>query len=263
MTTHRAIGSFAKFNSATKYPSILTYHTMIERGRLSDTVQVPFADDDDIIVTEKIDGVNSRIILLDNNDFILGSREELLHASGDRIFNKSEGIVEAVKDIAVDMSEFDFSFAVIFGEVFGGRTPKSSEYTSTRANGFRVFDIMYFTDTSFFWNILMNWDIANIAHWRDHGGQTYATEEILQFEAKEGCLKTVGLTPRLGTIKGKDLPTSHDGVLSWLNEISPESACTMDLDARGRSEGVVIKTPDRKRIAKIRYEDYFKTLGKK
>jgi hypothetical protein len=32
-------------------------------------------------------------------------------------------------------------------------------------------------------------------------------------------------------------------------------------DGLGRAEGVVIRTHDRKKIAKLRFEDYEKTLG--
>lgn len=42
-----------KLNSATKYPSILTYHEMGDRGRLNPTVQVPFLEGQDILVSEK------------------------------------------------------------------------------------------------------------------------------------------------------------------------------------------------------------------
>ena len=54
----------AKLNSATKYPSILTYHELGDRGRLKETVQVPFVEGQEIFVTEKIDGANGRIVVL-------------------------------------------------------------------------------------------------------------------------------------------------------------------------------------------------------
>jgi hypothetical protein len=54
-----------KLNSATQYPSILTYHVLGQRGRLTEARTADFRDEarTDVIVTEKIDGTNARIIL--------------------------------------------------------------------------------------------------------------------------------------------------------------------------------------------------------
>ena len=49
-----------KLNSMTKYPSILTYHTLGDKGVLRETVQVPFAGR--VLGTEKVDGTNCRLI---------------------------------------------------------------------------------------------------------------------------------------------------------------------------------------------------------
>lgn len=87
----------SKLNSMTKYPSIPTYHTLGEKGALLEET-VPF--EGEIVLTEKVDGTNSRIILLPDGTFILGSREELLFAKGDLIGNPALGIVEALKAVA-------------------------------------------------------------------------------------------------------------------------------------------------------------------
>ena len=71
------------------------------------------------------------------------------------------------------------------------------------------------------------------------------------------------IVPRLATIKGKDLPKTHKEVMEWLREKSPKTKCGLDVldeGAKGKSEGVVVRTADRKKIAKIRYEDYDRTL---
>lgn len=87
-----------KLNSLTKYPSIPTYHALGERGKLSETIQVNFANQF-IIGTEKIDGTNARIICF-SDGYVIGSREELLYAKGDLIGNPAMGIVEALKPLA-------------------------------------------------------------------------------------------------------------------------------------------------------------------
>jgi hypothetical protein len=49
-----------KLNSMTKYPSILTHHSLGDKGVMQDAVQIPF--EGRIIGTEKVDGMNTRII---------------------------------------------------------------------------------------------------------------------------------------------------------------------------------------------------------
>ncbi len=66
-----------KLNSMTKYPSIPTYHALGDKGAL---LEQTVSFDGEIILTEKIDGTNSRIVLLPDGNFVLGSREELLFA---------------------------------------------------------------------------------------------------------------------------------------------------------------------------------------
>src|ERR1043165_1712275 len=88
----------AAVNSMTKYPSIPTYHALDPRnGNLTDET-VPF--NGPVFGTEKIDGANARIILLSDDTYLLGSREELLYAKGDLIENPSQGIVTALKPVA-------------------------------------------------------------------------------------------------------------------------------------------------------------------
>lgn len=89
-------------NSMTKYPSIPTYHNLDPRdgGLLDETV--PFTGP--VIGTEKIDGTNSRIILLPDGTYLLGSREELLYAQGDLIGNPALGIIDALRPIADNLA---------------------------------------------------------------------------------------------------------------------------------------------------------------
>jgi hypothetical protein len=75
----------------TKYPSIPTYHTLGEKGTL---LEETVSFEGEVILTEKVDGTNARIILLPDGSFILGSREELLYASLDEgAMGRAEGIV--------------------------------------------------------------------------------------------------------------------------------------------------------------------------
>jgi hypothetical protein len=70
-----------RLNSATKYPSIPTYHRLGEKGRLQEDVLTPFPLDPstEYEITEKIDGTNTRIVLAPSSEeYLIGSREEWL-----------------------------------------------------------------------------------------------------------------------------------------------------------------------------------------
>ncbi len=137
-----------KLNSATKYPSILTYHEIGDRGTLKDSVLVPFGNES-IFLSEKIDGTNARVILFPEGYFI-GSREELLTASGDLIYNPSQGIVDAVRPLIPQMIlhlQDHGTVYVVFGEVYGAKVGTGKNYTTQGKVGFRLFDIVTFEST--------------------------------------------------------------------------------------------------------------------
>ncbi len=120
----------AKLNSLTKYPSILTYHTLDPRngGLLEEATA--FAGT--VICTEKVDGTNSRVICLPDDCYLLGSREELLYGKGDLIGNPALGIVDALKEIADRLYDGGRAeITVYYFEVFGGKvTANSKQYCS-------------------------------------------------------------------------------------------------------------------------------------
>src|SRR5690606_18151878 len=135
-----------KLNTVTKYPSILTYHAMGDKGRLAETLSHPINNKDEAIyLTEKIDGTNARMIFC-GKDYVIGSREELLYAKGDRIVNPTLGIVNKLKSEAEKISNTlnldDDEIVVVYGEVYGGNIGKNKKnYTKQGHFGFRVFDL--------------------------------------------------------------------------------------------------------------------------
>jgi len=255
-----------KINSATKYPSILTFHELGERGRLKDNLNVTF--DGPAIVTEKLDGTNSRMVFFSAGDYIIGSREELLHARGDLIHNPALGIVGAIKSIAdkiadsVDLSRHEI--VTVYGETYGGKTSASKAYGSSV--GFRIFDVvaMPFAHPDRGTGVrheidfagVMNMEIEAISRWRDGGGQTFLDESEI---AKYAVMGGVEVTPRLKTVDF--LPTGLQETHDWLKSLLPGSTnAPLEGELKGKPEGVVVRTTDRSKIAKIRFEDYERTL---
>jgi hypothetical protein len=244
-------------NSVTKYPSIPTYHELDPRnGGLLDTC-VPFAGT--VIGTEKVDGTNSRIILLPDGAWLLGSREELLYARGDLIGNPALGIVEALRPVAAELALGAIRplIRVYFLELYGGRIGgQARQYTADSARvGWRLFDVALIDFAE-----VEGWPAERISRWRDEGGQAYLAEAELERAARDAGL---ALTPRLFTLDAADLPTDIEGTQAFLDRHLSGSRCVLDESGQGTAEGIVLRTPDRSVIAKARFQDYQRTLKRR
>lgn len=235
-------------NSATKYPSIPTYHE-IDRGLLREPT-VSFSGD--VLLTEKVDGTNARIIVFPNGDYVLGSREELLHARGDFITNPALGIVDALRGLADRITAPEAGIRVHFLEVYGRKVTKASaEYTGTQAIGHRLFDVASIDP-----NVLER-PVEAISTWREDNGQRFHTEHELTALAEQN---KIALTPRLGTITASELPTDLREMQELLASHLPTTRAALDDGGTGRPEGIVLRTSDRAVIAKARFEDYTRTF---
>ncbi|MDD5651053.1 MAG: RNA ligase family protein [Candidatus Nanoarchaeia archaeon] len=250
-----------KINSATKYPSILTYHALGDRGCLKEEVLVHFSTDDEVFLSEKIDGTNARIILFPKGMYLIGSREELLYGFGDWIHNTTLDIVDTIKAVAdnarrIYWDQLEQAVFVLFGEVYGGKAGTAKNYTKTGKLGFRLFDVMMTTAKEF--EDLLDLPVDKIAAWRDNGGQNFAcVRTIASVAADIGCLTVPSI---IGTCPPQSVQETYD----WLKNILPGTTnALLENDALGKPEGVVIRTEQRSKIAKIRFEDYERTLRKK
>jgi RNA ligase len=244
-------------NSMAKYPSIPTYHTLDPRngGLLDETVRFTGP----VIGTEKIDGTNSRIILLPDGSYLLGSREELLYGQGDLIGNPALGIIDALRPIADKLTIVeDDRIVVYYLEVYGGKvTAASKQYTGGgKSIGYRLFDVAVVDN----YIELLDWDSQRIAGWRDSGGQQFLSEAALSQTADATGLE---LTPRVFEVNATDLPTDIDKTKAFLDERVPSTRAALDGGAAGRAEGLVLRSPSRTTIAKARFQDYERTLKRR
>src|SRR5215470_2524549 len=197
MTVNVRTADLAKLNSLTKYPSILTYHTLdTKNGGLLEEVTA-FAGT--VIGTEKVDGTNSRVICLPDGCYLIGSREELLYGKGDLIGNPSLGIVDALKETADRVCDGEGAeITVYYFEVFGGKvTANSKQYTGAQRVSIRLFDVVALRE----YDSLLSKPASQIAQWRDSGGQAFADEATLErTSARHGLT----LTPRLFAVDGAE-----------------------------------------------------------
>lgn len=255
-------------NSATKYPSIPTYHTLDPKngGLLDETV--PFQGE--VYLTEKIDGTNSRIVCLPDGSYVIGSREELLYARGDLIGNPALGIVDALRGLAEGLvlepgdmpgAAYENTMLVVhFLEVYGGKvTGASKQYTGHQVVGFRLFDVAKVPGD------VLDWPRERISGWRDGGGQQWLNEHALVGYARavtrEGT--ALDLTPRLGTLSAADLPSGVEETRKFLGEYAATTRAALDPDGGHRAEGIVLRAVDRSAIAKARFQDYDRTLKRR
>ncbi|WP_435109805.1 RNA ligase family protein [Nocardiopsis synnemataformans] len=253
-TTDLRALDLAALNSATKYPSIPTYHLLdpTARGSLKEEA-LTFTGD--IVAREKLDGANARIISLPGGEYVLGSREELLHARGDLIANPALGIVDALREVAESLTPPLASIRVHYLEVYGGKvTAASREYTGNRAVGFRLFDV---ATVAFH---VLSWTRERISSWREDQGQLFHEEEELIEHAAEDGLE---MAPHVCTISASDLPTDIEGMNEFLGKALPSTQAALDGNAGGTPEGIVLRTTDRSVIAKARFQDYRRTLKRR
>lgn len=253
-----------KLDSLTKYPSIPTYHQIDSKtGRLSEPA---IAFEGTVSGTEKIDGTNARILLGPDSEYIIGSREEFLHASGDLIPNKSLGIVEAAKPVAESIRSAAYTIAVglgadpadglivLFGEVYGsgiGAAHKNYAAKGETRTGFRLFDVAIFEDME----THMSWPIEKFSGWRDHGGQRFLSQAQLT-DFAEAC--KVGLVPLLFQIDAGSMPTTVEAAKDFMYIHATTTKARLS-EGHGDPEGIVVRTNDRRVIAKMRFEDYERT----
>lgn len=253
-------------NSATKYPSIETYHALGGKGRLLEKA-IDFGDDQ-VIVTEKLDGTNVRLIFDHSGDLFIGSREELLTHADDVVRNPALGIVDALLETLQevwrrpDVHVQDHIF-VIYVELFGNRqTPAWRQYGDGTVPMWRMFDACTVPED------VLEWPKARVASWRDGGGQTFLDEWQL---GRLSLATSIHRTPRVTLPKdggdlpgrfGTDLPKDVAGMYDFMLQLGDRTRIVSPTNngAQGKSEGFVLRTPDRTKIAKARFEDYERTL---
>lgn len=250
----------AKLNSMTKYPSVLPYHRMdaANKGALSDDFSHDFSGCGSVIGREKVDGTNARIVFPGSDTFILGSREDFLSARGDLISNPALHIATTLREKAEELVPLmreihqGSNIVVVFVEVYGGNVHANSpQYTGNKTLGYRGFDVAVIDPGDLFVRTQ-----EAIAQWRDAGGQTFLDNDSL--EVLMGRMQ-IPMAPSLFEIESVLLPGTHEEALEFLKQHTPATLCSLDEGAGGKSEGIIVRSADRGIIAKMRYEDYYRT----
>ncbi len=267
MTLNQFIDKYGleRINSATKYPSILTYHALGQKGGMTNELceGKSFPSGEPVEITEKVDGTNSRMVFV-GGDYLIGSREEFVFAKGDRIKNSViinpvlAGLSDFLQHADVDAG----GVIVIFGETYGHKIQEGSKVycAGSQKQSYRVFDIVRWTLDEF--EGLMETVPANaLSLWRDAGNQPFVDTDALAVF----CDKyNIARTPIIAVLDGREIPTGAPETLAWMEQMIPESKATIDTanaeanQKFGRPEGLVVRTKNRSFIRKLRFEDYRK-----
>lgn len=199
-----------------------------------------------------------------NFDFLIGSRENLLHCEGDIIINTTLDIVETllsqgVTNKCVETQKFmnivdpEKHIVIFYGEVYGGKIGSHKQYSLLGLRSFRMFDInLIHADTAI---SLMKKDLKDVSSWRDNTPQLFLCVKDFFDLSKKANLESVP------EIKIDSLPESIEDTHELLRNLANVSLCGLDF-LKGKPEGIVVRNNDRTKITKIRYEDYERFLKK-
>lgn len=243
-------------DTATKYPSIPTYHVIGERGMLGEETNVVFDAGEDVYLTEKVDGTNTRIVVMPGGDYFIGTRDLFLYAKGDRLPNQVPVNLEMVRALAAPAEQAAAAWTgeailVVFCEVYGaaGIGANWGDYSGQKPGaGVRCFD------TATVDPAVLDWNLDRIAGWRERGGQDFAPacfNPVAQFG--------IDPVPHLKVVEGNAIPRGREEAEAWMEELLPGTLAGLGDGGTGRAEGIVARTADRSKIAKLRKAEYAKT----
>ncbi len=242
-----------KINTLTKYPSILTLHKFGERGRFTDEITTNI-EGETMFASEKIDGTNVRIICY-GNEFLVGSRNNILHYSKDFYWDETMGIVNQFYEKKLPTLQTD-KLTIIFGELFGGKVTANSKDYGKEEHGFRVFDLAIIEDL----NILEEPNTA-ISNWRESSLNSSIDETLKYGQGFVDLDKlksyNFDLVPQ---IEFKIENFEHQTVLDSLETYISKTNVALTETARGGAEGVILRNHNRTKIVKLRFDDYRRTL---
>ncbi len=245
------VTNIGRLNVLTQYPEILTFHTLVDKKATSNHYNSvgPWT------LTEKINGLNTRLILLPTDDgkqwegVFIGGRDQLFWWSKDVLANHHLGEVNLLKSTALRLLGLppkDSGVIVFYGEFYGGKHMIGGrEYGSLPA--FRLFDIAAYKD----YRVLLTKTPVEIKVWKEFNEPVWCNEEELKLAAQ---VYNLLLVPFLGEVA--QVPTQVEKVLPWLESLLPATQCPIDSSALGKAEGIILRTKDRRRIYKMRKVDY-------
>lgn len=251
-----------KVNSLTKYPSIATYHKLQPDGyTLFNEINVHFGSMG-AYASEKLNGTNTRLIFY-KDSYVIGSREQLLYINSDLFYRNDETIVENVKSIAdkILVQRIDNglnhkdNIVIVYGELFGGKIGNYAKNYGKSVE-FRVFDVVEIDNVK----KKLKQPIENISHKREHekDGQIIYGHDFLNMKKLQDFCNYFDLhsVPTISFYRPDDIAKC----LESMKKVLPKTNCALDATAQLKPEGIVVRNFEGDIRAKLRFENYYKTL---
>lgn len=251
-----------KLNIFTKYPSIPVFHKVGQRNILTDELNVDFGIER-VWATEKIDGTNIRILYY-GDEMILGSREDLFYYDSSIFCNLKNQFIGSFETLKPFMTKekwyrshgYHDTLTVIYGELYGLNLSKASKSYGQSKAGFRFFDVAVYNDLS-----VLDFEPEYISRWRESKKEGGVLSYGQNFLSEYGMSAFENRFPRVPFIPFElsDNP-SHRDILNSMRVAIPESLCGLTEEATLLPEGLILRNFNRTKIAKIRFQDYERTL---
>jgi hypothetical protein len=243
-----------KLNALTRYPVVPTYHVPGAQNCPTGRVKVSFAQEPDLIFSEKIAGHSIRIILTSQGYFV-GNKTEILAWNEDIATLPTNPILEGMQENANNFHQMyapkGEGVKVLFGVFFGGSShPHSRQYTGgdSQLNSFRLSDAFNLSPEEF--SNLLSQSPEQIGEWRENNQQPFFSEAALLGLG-------IPVNPRL---LGNHPPINPTATHTWMKQILPKSKASLNYQAAGKPNGILIRTPNRSKIAKLSFAEYEKLL---
>lgn len=248
-----------KLNVITQYPRIPNYHRHDEKGRPTPELEVDFGDEP-VIATELINGVHARLVVFPGG-YVIGDRYSHLYFYGSEEVNNRLGIVRILKPLAdrIWQGHVSTCLTVYYFEVFGGTINEASRnYTGRARLAYRLIDCALIPK----YDLLLTKTVGEIEKYKAEEGYVFLEEYSLSSVAMHlGIEMAPGMfelnIDNALPIYITKLPPDLKETYKMLSTFSA-SVCVLDSHAKGLSEGLILRTPKRDKIAKLRLEEYEK-----
>lgn len=251
-----------KLEVLTRYPSIMPYHELGLGGVknvLYNACEFP-KDEELVIGTEKLNGIDFRLVIA-VDDFLLGNRECFVYAMGDRVC--TDLVTQRLLPVAYSIYQCltkkakDARLTVIFGQVYGYNIQRPRyNPVDNKEVGYALFDCWQLPVNDA--ETLLGQNIEAIYNWRERNYQPWLTYSEMD---ELFTLNGFDLVPDCWIGRAASLPRGAEETYEWIQRFHLAKA-VFDRDGRGewfgKTEGIVLRTRDRKWIRKLRIEDYEK-----
>lgn len=246
-------------NGMTKLGKFPRVHERGKGGRAAEEVsdKLPvLADDDELSVTEKIDGAKVRISHLPQGSerrYIVGPAEQLIYAESDLLTSDTNGLLTPVAPLIERHFAAEGNILVLFGESYGGKIQAkvAQNYTGGQEDlyGFRLFASMHLPAARVQERAMAG--LSSIAQWRE---ETMLKRFDTLEESKGLGIEMVAVNSAVTYATFMERTKRLPETASFLRGAIPMSEAKLSAGASGVPEGAVLRTSEGGMFCKLHHK---------